>query len=128
MGDDPIVNALQQLIQAWLDADPSHSIGLLAKRGGLPRNTIYALMNRTDPAGMPRRDTLRKIATGIGQPARVVEEAAAQAAGYRVDHDLDPESQETQAWLALLEDLPPQRRTELWEIGRMYLRRGEGDG
>jgi len=121
------VNALQQLIQAWLDADPAHSVGLLAHRGKVSRNTIYAIMGRDDPAGLPRKSTLEGIAKGIGQPLAVVREAASQAAGFRVTGDLDPESQEVQAWIALLEDLPEQGRKELWEIGRMYLRRAKDE-
>lgn len=119
------MNPLQQLIQDWVDTDPGNSVGLLAKRSELSRNTIYAIMQREVPAGLPRRDTLQRLAKGMGVPARQVEEAAAKAAGFRVDHELDPESQEIQAWLALLDDLPSDRRTELWEIGRMYLRRAK---
>lgn len=119
------MNPLQQLIQDWVDSDKSHSVGLLASRGGISRNTIYAILQREDPAGLPRRETLRALAKGMGSPLRVLEEAAAKAAGFRVDTELDPESQEIQAWLALLDDLPEERRTELWEIGRMYLRRAK---
>lgn len=126
-GDHRPVNALQELIQTWLDADEAHSVALLAHRGGLSRNTIYAIMKRSDPASLPRRDTLRRLAKGMELPARTVEEAAARSAGYRVDSELDPESQEIQAWLALLEDLSAERRTELWEIGRMYLRRAKDE-
>lgn len=124
-GDDRPVNVLQQLIQSWLDADSTHSVGLLAHRGGISRNTVYAIMGRDTPAGLPRRSTLEGIAKGIGQPLNVVREAASQAAGFRVRSEIDPESQEVQAWIALLEDLPEQRRKELWEIGRMYLRRAK---
>lgn len=116
------MNALSQLIQDWLDADPSHSVGVLAKRGDISRNTVYAILNRTEPAGLPRRDTLRALAKGMGVPMRTLEEAAAQAAGYRVEA-LDSDSQEVAAWVALLGELSPERRTELWEIGRLYLRR-----
>ena len=126
-GDDRSVNALQQLIQDWLDADPSHTVGLLAHRSGLSRNTIYAIMGRDDPAGLPRRQSLEGIARGISQPVAVVRAAASEAAGYRVTADMDPDSQEVQAWIALLEDLPDQRRKDLWEIGRMYLRRAKDD-
>lgn len=121
------MNALQQLIQDWLDADPANTVGLLAHRGGISRNTVYAIMGRDTPAGLPRRSTLEGIAKGIGQPVAVVREAASRAAGFSVDSELDPESQQVQAWIALLEDLPDQRRQELWEIGRMYLRRAKDE-
>lgn len=121
------MNALQQLIQDWLDADPAHSVGLLAHRGNISRNTIYAIMGRDAPASLPRKATLRGIAKGIGQPLGVVEEAASEAAGYRVVGEVDPESQEVQAWIALLNDLPEAKRDELWEIGRLYLRRAKDE-
>jgi hypothetical protein len=121
------VNALQQLIQDWIDADPSHGVGLLAHRSGLSRNTIYAIMERDQPAGRPQRKTIEGLAKGLGLGVGQVDEAATRAAGYRVESGLDPESQEVQAWIALLDDLPPERRTELWEIGRLYLRRAKND-
>lgn len=122
------MNALQQLIQGWLDSDPAHSVSLLAHRADdMSRNTIYAILGREEPAGLPRKDTLRRLAKGLGIPLGTVEEAAATAAGYRVEAETDPESREIQAWLALLEELPEQRRTELWEIGRMYLRRAKDE-
>lgn len=117
------VNALQQLIQQWLDAEPGRSIRDLARRGGFRSpSTLHALMARDAPASLPRKETLRKLAHGLEQPMATVESAAAEAAGFRAEK-LDGESQEVQAWLALLGDLPESKRQELWEIGRLYLRR-----
>ena len=121
-GDHQPVNALQQLIQDWIDAEPGRSIGVLATRGKMPRNTLYAIMDRSAPASMPRETTLRKLAAGLGEPLEKVKRAAETAAGYGIS-EMDPESQEIQAWVAMLGELPPQRRAELWEIGRLYLRR-----
>lgn len=124
-GDSSSVNALQQLIQDWFDADPSHTMAVLVQRGSFPsRNTIYAIMERDEPAGLPRKDTMERLAKGLGVPVRTVREAAEKAAGYGVE-ELDSESQEVQAWVALIGELPEDRRTELWEIGRMYLRRAK---
>lgn len=121
------MNALQQLIQDWIDSDPSHGVGLLVQRGGFKsRNTIYAIMERDDPAGLPRKETMQSLAKGLGVPLRVVEDAARRAAGYDIA-ELDPESREVQAWLALIGELPEDRRAELWEIGRMYLRRAKDE-
>lgn len=121
------MNALQRLIQEWMDADPSHTVGLLAHRAPISRNTIYALLNRDDPAGLPQEKTLKKLAKGMDIPLRTVREAAVQAAGFRIEGEMDPETQEVQAWIALLEELSEERRTELWEIGRMYLRRAKDE-
>ena len=114
------MNALRQLVQDWIDAEPGRSIGVLAQRAGMSRNTIYAAIK--DDAGMPRKATREKLARGLGIPVRAVEDAAAQAFGYRVQQ-LDGDSQEVQAWIALLGELPEARREELWEIGRLYLKR-----
>ena len=118
------MNALQQLIQDWIDAEPGRSVRVLAKQADMSHNTIYAILQRQDPAGMPRRETLEALARGLRLPVATVQEAAAEAAGFNVA-ELDPESQEVQAWVALLGDLPAQRRQELWEIGRLYLRRAQ---
>ena len=116
------MNALQELIQAWIDAEPGRSVGVLAERSKMPRNTIYAIMERDEPAGVPRDLTLEKLARGLGEPFRTVKAAAEQAAGYGVT-ELDPESREVQAWIAMLGEMTPEKRDELWEIGRLYLRR-----
>lgn len=118
------MNALQRLIVQWLDAEPERSVRVLARRGEMSHNTIYALLKRPEPASMPRRETLEGLSRGLGLPLTKVREAAAEAAGFRVE-ELDAESQEVQAWIALLTDLPEDRRQELWEIGRLYLRRAK---
>lgn len=116
------LNPLQRLIQDWLDAAPGRSIRDLARAGGISHNTIYPIMRRDEPPTWLQDKTIEGLARGLGVGTGEVRHAAAQAAGYRVE-DLDPESQEVQAWVALLADLPPQRRQELWEIGRLYLKR-----
>ena len=115
------MNALQLLIQDWINAEPGRSVRVLARQAKMSHNTIYAILQREEPVGMPQRKTLEDLARGLGLPLATVREAAAEAAGFRVE-ELDPESQEVQAWVALLGDLPPERRQELWEIGRLYLR------
>ena len=117
-------NALQRLIQEWLDAEPNRNIRDLARAGKMNHNTIYALMNRTKPAGLPQGKTIEALARGLGVGTGVVRAAAAEAAGFHIE-ELDPESQEVQAWVALLGDLPPERRQELWDIGRLYLKRAK---
>lgn len=71
-------NALQRLIldrkaeKGWAYAD-------IARRGGMSRATVYKLAT-TPTEGLPRRDTLTKLAKGLGLPQRVVREAAVRAA------------------------------------------------
>lgn len=122
-GDSYKVNALQRLIQDWLDAEPGRSIRGLASLSGISSpSTLHALMNRTEPASLPRKTTLRKLARGLGLPLHAVDAAAAAAAGFHVE-PVDADSAEMQGWVALLDGLSEQDRRELWEIGRLKLRR-----
>lgn len=123
LGDSGRVNALHTLVQEWMDTDPGHTIGVLAQRAGMHRNTIYAAIK--DGAGVPRKATMEKLARGLGVPVQKVKDAAYQAAGFRVEAIDNPESPEIRGWLALLDELPPERRQELWDIGAMYLRRAK---
>lgn len=119
-GDSTNVNALQDLIQSWIDAEPGRSERALARKAHLGESTVNAIMR--DPYQLPRRATRQKLARALDLPLATVEEAAAAAVGFHTVH-LDSESQEMHAWAALLDDLPPADRDELWEIGRMKLRR-----
>jgi hypothetical protein len=71
-------NALQQLISAHLE-DTGEHLSDIAARGGLPRQTVSGIAHRDGPGGIPRRETLHKLAVGLGVRPEVVELAAAQA-------------------------------------------------
>lgn len=114
------MNALQRLIQDWIDAEPGRSERSLARKAGLGESSVNAIMRRDDPVLMPRTKTRKVLAQAMGLPERIVHDAAAAAATFRVEAS---SSAEVQGWLALLEELPADRREELWEIGRMYLQR-----
>jgi transcriptional regulator with XRE-family HTH domain len=78
--DGSTPNALQALIAEHL-ANTGDTIADVAERGGLPRQTVSALLNKDNPGGMPRRSTLERLATGLGLSAATVIEAAAMSAG-----------------------------------------------
>lgn len=117
------MNALQRLIQDWVDAEKGRSVRSLAEASGLPASTVAAMRNRDKPAATPRRENLRKLARGLGVPYQTVADAAAQAAGLLQVAELTSEQQKYRAWVALLDDLPPEEEERLWDIGVTFLRR-----
>lgn len=71
-------NALQQLIQEHIDRT-GETMSDIAARGGLPRQTVSALMARTEYASTPHRATLDKLAKGLRLSKSTVREAAARS-------------------------------------------------
>jgi hypothetical protein len=69
-------NALQMLIQDHLDRT-GETMSEVASRGGLPRQTVSALMTRTEYQSTPHRATLDKLAKGLRLSRQTVREAAA---------------------------------------------------
>lgn len=76
-------NALQALIAEHL-ANTADTVASIAARGGLPRQTVSALLNKANPGAMPRRSTLERLATGLGLSVATVTEAAASSASHPV--------------------------------------------
>ena len=116
------MNALQQLISDWVAAEKGRSVRSLADASGLPHSTVAAMRNRDEPAAMPRLENLRKLARGLGLPYQTVADAAAKAAGLRVE-ELSLDQQKYRAWVALLDDLPADEEARLWDIGITFLNR-----
>lgn len=78
-GNGPAPNALQALIREHMAAT-GDTIADIAARGGLPRQTVSNMLNRTDWGGIPHRRTMRALATGLGVSLAVVHDAAAHVA------------------------------------------------
>lgn len=74
------MNALQQLIRTRM-AELHRSYGAIARRGGLPRSTVYHLASNQQPVRVPNPQTLERLAIGLDVPGNVVRAAAAAAAG-----------------------------------------------
>jgi transcriptional regulator with XRE-family HTH domain len=81
------VNRLQQLIQDRR-ATRSWSYGEVARRGNLPRSTVYNLAMRETLHRPPQRATLAALARGLDLPLDVVNEAAMAATGLSVSDDV----------------------------------------
>ncbi|HEX6522376.1 MAG TPA: helix-turn-helix transcriptional regulator [Streptosporangiaceae bacterium] len=97
------MNALQELIRRRM-AELNRSYGEVARRGGLPRSTVYHLASNDRPVRVPSPRTLERLAMGLDIPESLVRAAAATAAGFVLDEHAaeDPEIEVLVASLARL--------------------------
>jgi hypothetical protein len=85
----PDGNPLQRLIRQRLD-ERGWSYGDVAKRGGLPRSTVYTLATTRNLARPPRPVTLNGLAWGLDLPVSVVRSVAAASTGLHYYDDDEP--------------------------------------
>jgi hypothetical protein len=91
------------------------SYGDVAKRGGLPRSTVYTLATTRNLARPPRPATLNGLAWGLDLPVAVVRQAAAESTGLHyyddelggVDAAGDPDRD---LLIASIDELSPEDR------------------
>jgi transcriptional regulator with XRE-family HTH domain len=74
------VNPLQRLIQGRL-SERGLSYGDVARRGGLPRSTVYTLATTRNLVRPPRPATIDALAKGLDLPVSAVRAAAAESTG-----------------------------------------------
>jgi len=74
------LNPLQRLIHQRL-RERGWSYGEVARRGGLPRSTVYTLATTRNLARPPRPATLDGLAKGLDLPVSAVRAAAAESTG-----------------------------------------------
>src|ERR1700733_4072165 len=89
---DQDLNPLQRLIQQRL-REQGWSYGVVARRGGLPRSTVYTLAITRNLARPPRPATLDGLAQGLDVPVSAVRAAAAESTGLHYYDDAPPEPQ-----------------------------------
>ena len=108
------VNPLQRLIRQRL-RDRGWSYGEVARRGGLPRSTVYTLATTRNLARPPRPATIDALARGLDVPVFAVRAAAAESTGLHY-YDEGPAGQERQAdqerelLIASIDELTPEDR------------------
>ena len=73
-------NPLQRLIQQRLQ-ERKLSYGDVARRGGLPRSTVYTLATTRNLVRPPRPATIDALAKGLDVPVSMVRAAAAESTG-----------------------------------------------
>lgn len=114
------MNALQQLIRTRM-AELNRSYGEIARRGGLPRSTVYHLASNHRPVRVPNPRTLERLAVGLEVPEHVVRTAAAAAAGFVIDEQAadDPE---IEVLVASLARLGPEERRHVSALVRSLLK------
>jgi transcriptional regulator with XRE-family HTH domain len=79
-GPERTVNPLQRLIAGRL-RERGWSYGEVARRGGLPRSTVYTLATTRNLVRPPRPATIDALAKGLDVPVSAVRAAAAESTG-----------------------------------------------
>lgn len=108
------INPLQRLIQERL-RDRGWSYGAVARRGGLPRSTVYTLATTRNLVRPPRPATIDALAKGLDVPVAVVRAAAAESAGLHYYDEApagpeDPDDRERELLIASIDELSPDDR------------------
>ena len=122
------INPLQRLIRQRLD-ERGWSYGEVARRGGLPRSTVYTLATTRNLARPPRPATIDALAKGLDVPVSAVRAAAAESTGLHY-YDEGPAGQEHQAdrerelLIASIDELTPEDRRHVAALVESLRKRG----
>ncbi len=108
------VNPLQRLIRQRL-RERGWSYGDAARRGGLPRSTVYTLATTRNLARPPRPATIDALAKGLDVPVSAVRAAAAESTGLHYYDEpparrQDPGARERELLIASIDELTPEDR------------------
>ncbi len=108
------MNPLQRLIQQRL-RDQGWSYGEVARRGELPRSTVYTLATTRNLARPPRPATIDALAKGLDEPDSAVRAAAAESTGLLYYDKVPAEreragGQERDLQIASIDELTPEDR------------------
>ena len=120
------MNALQELIRTRM-TELNRSYGEIARRGGLPRSTVYHLATNHRPVRVPNPRTLERLAAGLEVPEQVVRAAAASSAGF-VLAEQSAEDPEIEVLIASLAQLSPDDRRHVGALVRSMLANAGKDG
>ena len=108
------LNPLQRLIQKRLH-ERGWSYGAVARRGGLPRSTVYTLAMTRNLVRPPRPATLDGLAQGLDVPVSAVRAAAAESTGLHYYDEVPaerdhPGDHERELLIASIDELTPEDR------------------
>jgi transcriptional regulator with XRE-family HTH domain len=118
-------NPLQRLIQRRL-REQGWSYGQVARRGGLPRSTVYTLATTRNLVRPPRPATIDALARGLDVPVSAVRAAAAESTGLHyydqpaAGHPGDPERE---LLIASIDELSPEDRRHVAALVESLRRR-----
>lgn len=124
------VNPLQRLIQQRL-RERGWSYGEVARRGGLPRSTLYTLATTLNLARPPRPATIDALARGLDVPVSVVRAAAAEATGLHYydpppPGEPQPGDRERELLIASIDELSPEDRRRVAALVESLRRKAAG--
>jgi hypothetical protein len=119
------MNALQELIRTRM-TELNRSYGEIARRGGLPRSTVYHLASNNHPVRVPNPGTLRRLSVGLEVPEHVVRAAAAAAAGFVLDRQ-SADDPEIEVLVASLSRLTAEERRHVGALVRSMLEAADRD-
>jgi transcriptional regulator with XRE-family HTH domain len=111
---DQATNPLQRLIIQRL-RERNWSYGEVARRGGLPRSTVYTLATTRNLVRPPRPATIDALAKGLDVPVSTVRAAAAESTGLHYYDEVpagrqQPSDQERELLIASIDELTPEDR------------------
>src|ERR1700761_5973909 len=113
-GPGQAATPLQRLIQQRLH-ERKWSYGEVARRGGLPRSTVYTLASTRNLVRPPRPATIDALARGLDVPVSVVRSAAAESTGLHYYDEAQPGprhpgDQERELLIASIDELSAEDR------------------
>ena len=128
---EPALNPLQRLIQERL-RERGWSYGDAARRGGLPRSTIYTLATTRNLARPPRPATIDALAKGLDVPVSAVRAAAAESTGLHYYDETParpqaPGDQERELLMASIDELTPEDRRHVAALVESLRKRASPD-
>jgi transcriptional regulator with XRE-family HTH domain len=108
------LNPLQRLIRQRM-RERGWSYGEVARRGGLPRSTIYTLAITRNLGRPPRPATIDALAKGLDVPVSAVRATAAESTGLHYYDEAqagrqNPGDQERELLIASIDELTPEDR------------------
>jgi transcriptional regulator with XRE-family HTH domain len=108
------INPLQRLIRQRLH-EQGWSYSEVARRGELPRSTVYTLATTRNLSRPPRPDTIDALAKGLDVPVSVVRTAAAESTGLHYYDGVSaeqerPADRDRELLIASIDELTPEDR------------------
>jgi transcriptional regulator with XRE-family HTH domain len=111
---ESVINPLQRLIRQRL-RERGWSYGDVARRGGMPRSTVYTLATTRNLGRPPRPATIDALAKGLDVPVSAVRAAAAESTGLHYYDEVPagqegPGDRERELLIASIDELTPEDR------------------
>jgi transcriptional regulator with XRE-family HTH domain len=130
-GLERAANPLQRLIQQRL-RERGWSYGEVARRGGLPRSTVYTLATTRNLARPPRPSTIDALAKGLDVPVSMVRAAAAESTGLHYYDEAPPGQprsgdQERELLIASIDELSPEDRRHVSALVESLRKKAPGE-